>query len=291
MMQAGVIAPEFCADFYRQTQADLRDFTEDQLADHYREHGKNEGRCASPADFRDGFIAQINHCRSILEIGPAVRPTLSGSNVQYFDIADRAGLIARACRENYDISRCPNFIDYVSPEGDLGVVDVKFDAIFSSHCVEHQPDLIRHLHQVASILNPGGCYYLMIPDKRYCFDNLLPASDIKRIRRAHQEQRKTHIFESILEHVALTTHNSANRHWEKDHVDLHMVQNQAERIIKAREMFEQANGGYIDVHAWQFTPDSFRDIIEGLSGIISLRVNRVYNTLRNTNEFGAVLCL
>ena len=50
-------------------------------------------------------------------------------------------------------------------------------------------------------------------------------------------------------------------------------------------------GEYIDRHAWQFTPDSFRTILRLLNelGLVALRPVRVYNSLFPTNEFWAVL--
>ena len=53
----------------------------------------------------------------------------------------------------------------------------------------------------------------------------------------------------------------------------------------------QANGGYIDVHSWQFTPHSFEKIINGLYslGMIDFSVHRLCQTVWGRLEFVAVL--
>lgn len=55
--------------------------------------------------------------------------------------------------------------------------------------------------------------------------------------------------------------------------------------------FLAADGDYIDVHAWQFTPESFRLITQTLFdlGFIDMKPYRVYATPRPRNEFTAVL--
>ena len=63
------------------------------------------------------------------------------------------------------------------------------------------------------------------------------------------------------------------------------------RVERARRLYEEAAGGYVDVHAWQFTPESFRSIVTELGDVVPFQVERVYNTLRDRNEFGAILRL
>jgi hypothetical protein len=52
-----------------------------------------------------------------------------------------------------------------------------------------------------------------------------------------------------------------------------------------------ADGNYIDVHAWQFTPNSFINIINILFNLhlISLHPKCIFPTLRNKSEFYVVL--
>jgi hypothetical protein len=59
----------------------------------------------------------------------------------------------------------------------------------------------------------------------------------------------------------------------------------------AKLEFENARGTYIDVHCWQFTPNSLRGIIEALFklGVIDFEIEEVWETPKNDLEFCAVL--
>ena len=281
--------PELDHAFYRLVHDDLASMDDNALAEHFATYGRDEGRIASPAAHRDGLVALVPRDSPLLEIGPFTKPVFRGGGVSYFDVLDREGLIERARAHGQPTEGCPE-IDYVSPTGDLSVVDRQFASVFSSHCIEHQPDLVAHLQAVERLLDAGGRYFMMIPDKRYCFDHFLPESTLANVILAHSERRRVHTFQSVHEHAALTTHNEAARHWAGDHIDprAHLVE---ERGEKARADFEVANGGYLDVHAWQFTPASFRALMLGLfsSGLTSLMPERVYNTTHGNLEFSAIL--
>lgn len=289
MIRPGELPPELDLAFYKLIHDDLAPFDDEGLIKHYNLYGRTEGRLASPAAHRRGFLALVPTDENVLEIGPFTKPMLRGAKVRYFDVMDRAGLLERAAYHSHPTSNCPE-IDFVSPTGDLAVVDQQFDIALSSHCIEHQPDLVAHLNQIERILRPGGRYFLLIPDKRYCFDALLPESKIDAVIQAHKEQRSVHTWSSVREHRALTTHNDTARHWVGDSADpnAHLLPDR-ERIAKLE--FDNSQGSYIDVHAWQFTPASFRGIVESLrrAGLSNLAAERVYDTVHNTNEFAAVL--
>jgi hypothetical protein len=235
---------------------------------------------------RDQFISSIPLSKS-LEIGPFAAPCLTGAGVDYFDVLDQQGLKKRAGELQLDVTRCP-FIKYVSPNGDLSVINETYQLVFSSHCIEHQPDLIRHLQSVEQHLEDHGFYYLVIPDKRYCMDALLPESGISDVLHAYSEKRKLHTLRSVIEHHALTTHNEAWMHWIGHHGS---DKPDPERIRMACDEFKEKAGSYIDVHAWQFTPSSFTGMITTLRELqlINLDVEKVYQTRPGSLEFYAVL--
>ena len=288
----GLLAPEIDPFFYRLLNADLAKFDDTALRRHFERHGRSEGRCASPAAHRAGFVTQIPDTRPIVEIGPGFHPTLRGSHVRYFDLMNRADALARAPQQTSLIDEYPE-IDYVSPTGDLSVITDRFDALFSSHCIEHQPDLVAHLQRAGNLLKPLGRYFMLVPDKRYCFDALIPESTLDKVPLAHHERRRVHTYESVLDHYVLTTHNDTGRHWRGDSLDEALFGQRIERAAIAREVFDAGRGGYVDVHAWQFTPQTFRTIITELNrrGLTRLAVERVYDTVYDRNEFGAVLHL
>jgi hypothetical protein len=235
---------------------------------------------------RKQFITDIPKVKS-LEIGPFASPCLSGSQVDYFDVLDQQALQKRAIDLSLDAAGCP-YIKYVSPNGDLSVVSESYRIVFSSHCIEHQPDLIRHLQLVEHLLEDHGFYYLVIPDKRYCMDAFLPESGISEVLQAFEENRKLHTLRRVIEHHGLTTHNMAWMHWLGIHGS---KQSDPERIRLAYDEYKAKKGAYIDVHAWQFTPSSFTGIIDALRQLkfIHFHVEKVSQTRPGSIEFYAVL--
>lgn len=236
---------------------------------------------------RASFVGSVPKVELVLEIGPFDRPSLSGPTIRYFDILPQNELKARAAMEaRRRPEGCP-FIHFVSPTGDLSIVEGEFSAIFSSHCIEHQPDLIRHLRQVRRLLRPGGSYYLIVPDKRFCFDHFLPESTVDEVRAA--QGRTLHSEEAVAKHLRGTTHNIPALHWLGLHgrpsTDTSAKDRNADALRRARA------GEYVDVHAWQFTPSSFRQTIRTLydSGEIDMELTNVYDTGLGKLEFMAVL--
>ena len=281
------LPPEFDPACYRRNYVDLAGMSDDELYTHWVMYGIGEGRTASSAATREKFVSLIPVGEAVLEIGPFYSPRLIGDHVRYFDVLDKAGLIARAKATGLDYTQVPD-IDFVSPTGDLSVVSSSFRFLFSSHCIEHQPNLVCHLNQVARLIDRGGLYFLIIPDKRYCFDHFLPESTIADVIDAHLTRRTAHTARSVIEHRVLTTHNDPLRHWQRNHgtpsLDLR-------KIVGALAEIEASGGKYVDVHAWQFTPNSFRTIINTIGDmrLAPLRPLRVYQTPFGRFEFCAVL--
>ena len=281
--------PEFDPAFYRQAHADLAGFDDTWLRGHYDRHGRAEGRIASAGAGRSAFVPLFRGHRPALEIGPFNKPVLTGAGVRYFDVMDRAALIARASEIGQAADKVP-YIDFVSPTADLSVVTGKFALVLSSHAIEHQPDLIDHLTKVAAMLAPGGVYAVIVPDCRYCFDHYLPPSHAGAVIEAHMERRTLHSLSSVIEHRALTTHNDTARHWAGDH-GATPPRGGAGQVVAAIAEWQASAGRYLDVHAWQFTPDSFRHLMGLLhaTGHSPLRPLRVYDTNFGANEFCAIL--
>ena len=285
---SGELPPAFNAAYYLGANPDL-DLSADEAFDHYARIGRAEGRVASPLALRENLIALIGDGRSVLEIGPFCDPLLRGPSIAYLDILDAEQLRARAVKIGRDPAGCPAWIDYV---GGLEQVRRRFDALISSHAIEHQPDLVHHLGQAERVLTPDGCFCLIIPDKRYCFDHYIPESSIADVLQAHREQRRVHSLASVIEHAALTTHNDPQRHWAGDHGPAAPA-NRIARVQRAITDYDAGAGRYIDVHAWYFTPDSFGSIIEGLGalGLTGFELAGLYDPARGRNEFCAVLRL
>jgi SAM-dependent methyltransferase len=278
--------PTIDPDTYRASDPALAKLYDEAAIAHYRAHGRDKGLVASPLALRENLLLFIEDDISLLEIGPFCRPLKRGPKVEYLDVLDADQLRARAGATGGRAEGVPELIHHV---GDLDIVDRSYDAVLSSHAIEHQPDLVRHFQQVERILNPGGGYFLIIPDKRFCFDHFIAESTIAGVLQAYREQRRVHTLQSVIEHRALTVHNDHRRHWAGDHGN--PERNRAARVKAALEEYEAADGGYIDVHAWYFTPPAFRSIVTTLRdlGLIGLEVAGIYHTARDRNEFCAIL--
>src|SRR5256885_1192954 len=119
-------SPVLDLDYYRSVNSDLRSLTDDELISHFDRWGKMEGTAGSPQSFREHFLPLISQTVDTLEIGPFCGPQLRGDKVRYFDIAGREGLIEMAKQRQYPITETP-VIDYVSPTGDMDIIDEQFD--------------------------------------------------------------------------------------------------------------------------------------------------------------------
>lgn len=239
---------------------------------------------------RASFLAGIDTSGSILEIGPFDCPVFEGENVSYFDVLDQQDLRIRAVAHGRPPDRCPQ-IEFVSPSGDLRIVDRKFQTIFSSHVIEHQPDLVAHLQAVGGILAPGGQLCMIVPDKRFCFDHFIPETTIAEVLDA-ASAAKTHSARSVLLHSLFTTHNNSVAHWLGFHGDRpRSFQDVGEMQAAMAERQRSINGEYVDVHAWYFTPEGFLDVMKGLEAIksIGLAPVEVHRTAFLDQEFFAVM--
>ena len=219
-------------------------------------------RRQNPFKGRGAFLRRLKDFDSILEIGPFDKPVArsfasSHARVSYCDFLSTEELRERArAIPGRSPEGVPN-IDYVTKTGLRDIPD-RFDCVVSIHTIEHVPDLIGHIREVRDLLNPGGAYVVVAPDKRYCFPHFLPESGFPEIVAAHIEGRTRPTLRSVIEHRAFTAmdYMVANDPWS------HPTDATRRGIEHAAAEF--AASAYVDVHCWQFTPASFRRVIDGL---------------------------
>jgi hypothetical protein len=276
-------------EYYRSVHIDLLMFSDDQLLEHYASYGYNEGRVASPYALRENFIVVDQELRC-LEIGPFFNPLLRGNNVKYLDVLSTAELVERAnllSASREQIEKIPK-IDFVSKDGSLKLVNEKFDVLVSSHNIEHQVDLIGHLNEASEILVDSGTYKMIVPNCSYCFDALLPPSQISEVIHTYRTKSKLPSIAKVIEHRALTTHNDASTHWEESFCNIKEYRLiDVSRVASAITEFDKADGGRIDVHSWYFKPHTLSDIFRVLMDLGLIRFSKVicYGPVFNRNEF------
>ena len=271
---------------YKETHQSLRALSIDELYKHYAIYGYREGRICNKLALRENFINTAKDLKC-LEIGPFHNPIIRHKNVKYLDVLSTHELKERAQKLGFKTENIPN-IDFVSKDGSLRLVNEKFDAIFSAHNLEHQPDLINHLNEASAILNKNGAYKMIVPNCAYCFDADLPPSKISEIILANKLGLKLHSLAKVIEHRALTVHNDSLEHW-KDSMfsQREYVRLNPNRITAAIKEYDNAKGGYIDVHSWQFQPHTLSDIFRCLIelNMISFSSVHCYGPVYGRNEF------
>jgi hypothetical protein len=223
-----------------------------------------------------------------LELGPYMSPILTKPEADYFDVLDTQSLINRSKLEgtpHYLVAE----VDFVGPEASETYIPNKYSLVVSSHVIEHQIDLLRHLQQVSNLLVPGGLYIAMIPDLRYCFDHFQYPSTIVDVLVAHNQEQSNHSLKSFLEDRLLTTHNVTIDHWRNvpgeskvERLDNNGVYAYIEEYLNAIE--------YLDVHGWKFTPTSFKSITLTLERLelINLELMHIAATFPGNNEFWVI---
>lgn len=252
---------------------------------------------------RGQFLNHANlQTKKILEIGPFANPVFRrpAYNVQYADIlsADQLRLRAQDPVHGVDPNNVPDRIDHIiNSQGDQFIVtDEKFDIIFSSHNLEHQPNLIGHLCEMAALATNINCkYYLIVPDKRYCFDYYQRETTLADILDAYVNKNKKPNSLAGIEWslYSAKTHNHPVSHWQGKHGE-DITQNiTADRIHEAIEFGKLCNTAYQDIHCSRFTPDSFISIISLLSEsrLIPWKIEQISDTAPNSNEFYIILGL
>ncbi|OYX35297.1 MAG: hypothetical protein B7Y99_04070 [Caulobacterales bacterium 32-69-10] len=193
-----------------------------------------------------------------LEIGPSHNPIaagLPGVKAKVLDHMTQEGLIEKYAALNTDTSRIQP-VDYVwSGERYIDLVgDTRFDWIIASHVIEHVPDIVGFINECAEVMSPDGVLSLVVPDKRDTFDFYRPPVGLGPVIDAHLQGRRMSSPGAIAEFEMFICDNDGSP---------------APRILHpvdhARAMMERAREGiYHDIHAWVFTPSSFRLLIEDL---------------------------
>jgi hypothetical protein len=229
------------------------------------------------------------------EVGPLDTPIVpkDGADVLYLDHASTEDL-----RTKYDGDENVGDIapvDVVWGSAHLGTALAEvlerrgpFRYAVASHVIEHVPDMIGWLQQIAEVLEPGGTLRLAIPDKRYCFDFHRPLTEVAELVAAHIEGRTRPPAAAIFDFWSRLTVADAPRLWNGDGPPVAAGQDGL-GLSKAREA--SAVVDYFDVHCWVFTPSSFLDALHRLAelDLLPFAVQSVVPTRRDDVEFFVVL--
>lgn len=225
------------------------------------------------------------------EIGPLTTPLVSKADgeVIYIDHADTATL-----REKYrdhpdvDVDAIVQ-VDAIWGEQTIAEAlgpDRKVDYVVASHVVEHAPDLVTWLAELASVLRPGGSVRLAVPDRRFCFDYLREDTRLTDVLAAYFNRARRPQVREVIDSEIYHRHVDLAGAWAGT------VETAAalgpEELERAFRFADRAQRGeYVDVHCWAFTPASFAGVMEqlGALGLISLACEWLRPTRFHTHEF------
>ena len=216
------------------------------------------------------FLSLLENHNSMLEIGCFDKPSLEKFRnnekvkISYADwlsqeqLQDRASKIKGRNKDNV-----PE-IKYVLANG-YDQINFNYEAVVSHHCIEHQPNLVAHFNEIYKIIKNTGTYFASIPNKNECFDHFLPESTILDVVTAFLEKREKPSLKSVIEHRSFISHN-----WVKEENPFESLNPNRMDLYK-QNLEEFNNSDYVDVHCWQFTPESFHLIMNQLHflGIIN----------------------
>lgn len=207
-----------------------------------------------------------------LEIGPSFNPLLPKADGYHVEIVDC--LSAMDLQKKYngtpgvDLLKIEE-VDYVCDGVSiLAAVNKpnRYDFIIASHVLEHLPDPLGFFMDCERLLKDSGVLVLAVPDKRCTFDCLRPRSTTGQFLQAHMEKRKRHTPGAVFDEIAYNCHREGAIAWaQEDRGALSFFST----LEKAKDVFEelQHHEPINDIHAWQFTPSSFRLILSDLAEI------------------------
>lgn len=226
---------------------------------------------------KDVITALIDKKELGLEIGPSINPIArksDGYNVHIVDHLSQLDLKTKYHEHGVSVANIEpvDFIWKGEPLREVVNNGLVYDWIIASHVIEHVPDLIRFIRDCQSILKPNGIISLAIPDKRFCFDFLRFPTSSGALVQAFLEKRVRHTPGQVFDSFAFASALDGNISWEEGSSGrlewLHAHGYGGLALKNAQESED-----YVDLHAWVFTPSSFRLAILDLTLLGYLKIH------------------
>ncbi|MDQ2961175.1 MAG: class I SAM-dependent methyltransferase [Candidatus Dormibacteraeota bacterium] len=199
-----------------------------------------------------------------LEIGPLVSPIVTPDmgEVYYADHASAEELHQKYLHDpgvDVDLIAPVDFVWGDKTLAECAASAAPFDYVVASHVVEHVPDLVGWLREVAQVLTPGGRLCLVVPDRRLTFDVRRRPTNLAEIVEAYvlkfRRPPTRAIFDHFSRHVDVDTGalwQGTTAYPEDVPVDLSMGWAQVQRA---------QTGEYLDTHCWVFSDGEFVELL------------------------------
>ena len=234
-----------------------------------------------------------------IEIGPLDKPriTTDQGEIHYLDYMTTEELRDLHRYEDgihVDVGRIVD-VDLVARDGarllevvgDLAPVDY----VLASHVIEHVPDMIGWLREIAEVLRDGGLISLVIPDRRFTFDIHRRLTDVGDLVDSHLSGLRRSPYRNIYQQVSrIVPDVDAIGIWNGT-IGYASAGNDRDLEAYRHCLHARESGDYVDVHNNIFTPASFLDVYERLArlGLMDYRIARFFPTERWELEFFVTL--
>ncbi|WP_260853950.1 class I SAM-dependent methyltransferase [Paraburkholderia sp. BCC1886] len=226
-----------------------------------------------------------------LEIGALCRPLVrreEGEPVIYVDHADTPTL--RKKYENDENVTVDHIVDVDAVWGHNTLQEATrgrlVDYAVASHVVEHVPDLIAWLNELASVLRSTGELRLIVPDKRFLFDIFRRETSLADVLLSYINKARVPQPHSMLDFALGVVKAGRAEIWRDEipavperHYDWQGA------VALARDIIEK--GTYHDIHCWAFTPKSFAELFRDMTdaGLIDFACEGFLDTQDEDFEF------
>ncbi len=252
-------------------------------------------------DRRSRILALVDPAReSGLEIGPLTSPIVprATGRILYSDHRSTQEL-----RRQYEPHAATGAVDLAQlVEIDVVVHETStmaaelgargpVDYVVASHVIEHIPNVVGWLNEIAECLREGGHLCLAVPDKRFTFDHFRATTATRDLIEQYFARPEAPTPGQVYDHVAHVAEIDPGRVWTGRPIARRTLpgHDPAEGLRLARGVTD--HGGYHDVHCSVFTPASFaRAIGEIIAlGLVQFSFAALEPTMPGEVEFFATL--
>jgi SAM-dependent methyltransferase len=229
-----------------------------------------------------------------LEIGPLATPILRPphANIRYVDHADQQALRAKYANDpTINIADIVP-IDAVWADKTLAqcFLGEQFDYVIASHVIEHVPDVIGWLAEIAAILRPNGHLILAIPDRRTTYDVLRRETTLADLIDAHFRAARRPTPGQVFDCKANVAAFTQQQAWAATPPNAPPAR--FATLAYALSQAEQSrDGAHIDCHCSVFTARSLLSLLDNLLELhlLPYRLERFYIACGGSNEMSLIL--
>jgi 2-polyprenyl-3-methyl-5-hydroxy-6-metoxy-1,4-benzoquinol methylase len=231
----------------------------------------------------------------ILEIGAFDNPTFNKKdfNVFYCDYFSKEELIKNHGSNKPKRTQNAVDVDYIIKDSSFDQhINKKFDLIVANHVVEHVPNLIEWLRNIALILKKDGFLFLTIPHKEYIFDKLRPVTNLRELLCNYYENIQAPTINHIADQIYYYRPIKAENIWSNNYQHLlHKKRFDNVRAALDKAKMQLDMNAYVDTHCNVFTYESFLDIINEIeqAKYTTLSLHSSQDIIKPSNEFYVLL--